>query len=73
MARNIEIKARIERVDALTMKVAKLTDWEPIYLSQGDTFFKCNSGCLKRLKNEYFISSIKPVDTSDIVEGWRHF
>ena len=47
MARNIEIKARITSVDALALKAAKLADSEPIYLSQDDTFFKCDTGRLK--------------------------
>lgn len=47
MARNIEIKARIESVEALAFKAAKLAIAEPIYLSQDDTFFKCESGRLK--------------------------
>ncbi len=47
MARNIEIKARIESVESLALKALKLADSGPTYLSQDDTFFKCATGRLK--------------------------
>lgn len=47
MARNIEIKARIERVEAMRMKAAALADHGPIELLQDDTFFTCERGRLK--------------------------
>lgn len=47
MARNIEIKARIESVEALEPKVAKIADSGPTELFQDDTFFQCEAGRLK--------------------------
>jgi predicted adenylyl cyclase CyaB len=47
MARNIEIKARIENVALLTPKVAALASEGPLEIAQDDTFFKCASGRLK--------------------------
>jgi predicted adenylyl cyclase CyaB len=47
MARNIEIKARIESVEAMGSKVAALADHSPIELLQDDTFFTCERGRLK--------------------------
>lgn len=47
MARNIEIKARIESVEALEAKVAELADQGPTELLQDDTFFFCQRGRLK--------------------------
>ena len=47
MARNIEIKARIESVEAMRMKAAALADHGPIELLQDDTFFTCECGRLK--------------------------
>jgi predicted adenylyl cyclase CyaB len=47
MARNIEIKARIESVDALTSRVAALADRGPFEIRQDDTFFTCEQGRLK--------------------------
>ena len=47
MARNIEIKARIESVEAMCMKAAALADHGPIEFLQDDTFFKCDRGRLK--------------------------
>lgn len=47
MARNIEIKARIEDVEAMRTKVAALADHGPIDLLQDDTFFTCERGRLK--------------------------
>src|SRR5207237_10854949 len=47
MARNIEIKARIESVEVMAPKAAALADQGPIALSQDDTFFPCPHGRLK--------------------------
>jgi predicted adenylyl cyclase CyaB len=47
MARNIEIKARIENVSALTPKVAALATEGPLEIAQDDTFFNCVTGRLK--------------------------
>lgn len=47
MARNIEIKARIQDVEAITAKVADLADEGPIEILQDDTFFNCEEGRLK--------------------------
>lgn len=47
MARNIEIKARIESVEALEPKVAKIANSGPTEIFQDDTFFQCETGRLK--------------------------
>lgn len=47
MARNVEIKARIESVKALESKVAKIADDGPTEILQDDTFFQCENGRLK--------------------------
>ncbi len=47
MARNVEIKARIESVAALTPRVAALASEGPIEIAQDDTFFNCVTGRLK--------------------------
>src|SRR5213594_1184946 len=47
MARNIEIKARIESVEAVEPKAAALADQGPIEMQQDDTFFACERGRLK--------------------------
>ena len=47
MARNIEIKARIESVEAMSIKAAALADQGPIEILQDDTFFMCERGRLK--------------------------
>lgn len=47
MARNIEIKAKIESVEALAPKAAALANEGPIEIVQDDTFFRCESGRLK--------------------------
>ena len=47
MARNIEIKARIESIEALEPKVAKIADGGPTEIFQDDTFFHCETGRLK--------------------------
>lgn len=47
MARNIEIKARIESVESIAPKAAALADKGPIEIIQDDTFFACRNGRLK--------------------------
>ena len=47
MARNIEIKARIENLEALTAKVAEIADHGPFKVLQDDTFFTCTNGRMK--------------------------
>jgi predicted adenylyl cyclase CyaB len=47
MPRNVEIKARIAGVDALTPLAARLADTGPVVLEQDDTFFSCPTGRLK--------------------------
>jgi len=47
MARNVEIKARIDSVEALAPRVAELADSGPSEIMQDDTFFACAVGRLK--------------------------
>ena len=47
MARNIEIKARIENVGLIVPKVSPLATSGPIEIAQDDTFFNCVNGRLK--------------------------
>jgi adenylate cyclase class IV len=47
MPRNIEIKARIERVDDIASQVAALATEGPFQLCQEDVFFQCGEGRLK--------------------------
>jgi predicted adenylyl cyclase CyaB len=47
MARNVEVKARIESVEALTPRAAALADQGPTEIVQDDTFFACPNGRLK--------------------------
>ncbi len=47
MARNVEIKARIESVEALAARAAALADHGPVEIAQDDTFFACPRGRLK--------------------------
>ncbi len=52
MARNIEIKAHVESIEALAPKAAAIADEGPIEIDQDDTFFRCDSGRLKlRVRN----------------------
>ncbi|MGH7306452.1 MAG: class IV adenylate cyclase, partial [Candidatus Rokuibacteriota bacterium] len=46
-ARNVEIKARIASVAAMTARVAALADQGPIEIEQDDTFFVCARGRIK--------------------------
>jgi len=47
MARNIEIKARIDDVSAMAAAVARLANEPPTEAIQDDTFFRCDAGRLK--------------------------
>ena len=47
MARNIEIKARVDSVEAIEPRAAALADRGPIEIQQDDTFFACPRGRLK--------------------------
>jgi predicted adenylyl cyclase CyaB len=47
MARNIEIKARIESVEIVAPRVAAIADQGPFKIAQDDAFFRCESGRLK--------------------------
>lgn len=47
MARNIEIKAGIDAIDAVMPRVAAIADQGPIEIFQDDTFFRCDAGRLK--------------------------
>ena len=47
MARNVEIKARIESIMSLLPKVIAIADSGPTEIRQDDTFFHCSSGRLK--------------------------
>ena len=47
MARNVEIKARLESVDALLPRVQAIADSGPTEILQDDTFFSCPNGRLK--------------------------
>jgi predicted adenylyl cyclase CyaB len=47
MARNIEIKARVESVETLAERVAAIADEGPIVMFQDDTFFMCERGRMK--------------------------
>ena len=47
MGRNVEIRARIESVEAMVPKAAALADQGPIEIVQDDTFFACRNGRLK--------------------------
>lgn len=47
MARNVEIKARVARLDAIEPLAAALSGQEPVSIAQDDTFFACANGRLK--------------------------
>lgn len=47
MARNVEIKARIDSVDALVPRAAAIATGGPERIVQDDTFFPCPNGRLK--------------------------
>ncbi|MEY8875402.1 MAG: class IV adenylate cyclase [Leptothrix sp. (in: b-proteobacteria)] len=47
MARNIEIKARVDDLAALAIRTAAIATEGPIQIDQDDTFFACEVGRLK--------------------------
>lgn len=47
MPRNIEIKARIENLQSLAVRVAAIADEGPTEIVQDDTFFVCEHGRVK--------------------------
>ena len=47
MARNIEIKARVLDMDAITTAALAIADTAPVKTQQDDTFFACDRGRLK--------------------------
>jgi predicted adenylyl cyclase CyaB len=47
MARNVEIKARMENIGSILPRAAGLADRGPIEIVQDDTFFPCDNGRLK--------------------------
>jgi predicted adenylyl cyclase CyaB len=47
MARNVEIKARIEDIDSVLRAAAGLADGGPTEMTQDDIFFACKKGRLK--------------------------
>jgi adenylate cyclase class IV len=47
MARNVEIKARIDSIEALLPRARLLADGEATVIEQDDTFFACAHGRLK--------------------------
>lgn len=47
MARNVEIKARVDSLDAIEHLAAALSGKEPVFVDQDDTFFTCANGRLK--------------------------
>lgn len=47
MARNIEIKARIDNLQSLAHRAGALADEGPVTIDQDDTFFTCERGRLK--------------------------
>ena len=47
MARNVEIKARLDSVEAIRPRVEALATQGPVEVAQDDTFFACDRGRLK--------------------------
>ncbi len=47
MNRNVEIKARVESLEAVERRVRPMADEGPLVLEQEDTFFVCSQGRLK--------------------------
>ena len=47
MARNVEIKAQVDSLDAIEPLAAALSGQEPVAIAQDDTFFACTHGRLK--------------------------
>ena len=50
MARNIEIKARVDNVERLRSRILAISDTEAETIYQEDVFFECNNGRLKLRK-----------------------
>lgn len=50
MARNVEIKARVDSLARIAERAAAIADQGPIPLTQDDTFFSCPNGRLKLRK-----------------------
>jgi len=53
MARNVEIKARIDSIERVAAIAARLADQGPVEIAQDDTFFHCRDGA-DRLKLRSF-------------------
>ncbi len=47
MPRNVEIKARIDSVEALAARAAAIAETGPTIIAQDDSFFRCDTGRLK--------------------------
>jgi len=47
MARNVEVKARVESFEAVLARAAAIADQGPFQMHQDDTFFACANGRLK--------------------------
>jgi len=47
MARNVEIKAKVENLQTVLEKARLLSDWQPELIKQKDVFFHCANGRLK--------------------------
>jgi len=47
MSRNVEIKARIESIESMSLRAAAIADRGPTRITQDDTFFVCPKGRLK--------------------------
>lgn len=47
MARNVEIKARVDDLEAVGARAAALAGGAAVEMSQDDTFFRCDNGRLK--------------------------
>ena len=47
MARNVEIKAHVQNLEAIRQRAAAIAEKGPIEITQDDTFFRCESGRLK--------------------------
>ena len=50
MGRNVEIKARVDDLDAVQRRTRRVADEGPVVLIQEDTFFHCAQGRLKLRK-----------------------
>ena len=54
MARNVEIKARVDSLASVAERAAALADQGPTLIEQDDTFFRCSQGDGGRLKLRAF-------------------